>query len=239
MEYEIFGRNLPAVTITLEKGETINTQTGTLAWMTDGIEFKTEMKGGFFAGLKRAVTGNSMFLSSFVANREYEKLTLSTAVPGEIRAFEIDHNHTYIAQKGAFLASTDGVEVETVSNKSLKAGLFGGEGIFLQQFTGNGIVFVELDGSIKEIELAYGEKILVAAGHVALFEDTVQYSVQSVKGASNILFSGTGLFLTELTGPGKVYLQSMNIQDMANRLKPYLPTSTTTVTTSSSSSSED
>ncbi|MBR0385006.1 MAG: TIGR00266 family protein [Erysipelotrichaceae bacterium] len=223
MKYEIFGDKLPGVIIELQAGEGIVTQSGGMAWMTDGINMETNMKGGFFKSLGRALSGNSLFLVTYTAQRDGEQLTLTSAFPGDLKAIEIDSTHEYIGQKGAFLGATEGVEVETVITKKLSAGLFGGEGFILQKFSGEGMVFAELDGSIREIELQPGEKVVVDSGHVALFESSVAFDVQTVKGFKNILFGGEGLFLTTLTGPGKVWLQTITAGDIATRLIPFLP----------------
>ena len=232
MIYEIFGNSFPAVTIELDRGESIFTQAGGLAWMSEGISMDTNMRGGFLKGLGRLFTGDSLFLATYTAERDGESITLSASLPGEVRAFEIDENSEYIAQKGAFLGATEGVEVEMATAPTFMSGLFGGEGFLLQRIHGNGLVFMELDGSIKEIELAPGEKIRVDSGNVALFESCVEYDVETVKGFKNVLFGGEGLFLTTLTGPGKVWLQTMTVKDLAGRLIPYLPTpSNVTVST--------
>lgn len=231
MKYEIFGDKLPAVTIELESGEEVFTQSGGMAWMTDGITMNTNMKGGFFKGLARAFSGDSMFLVTYTSQKDGEQLTLSATFPGDIKAVRIDPQHTYIGQKGSFLGATNGVNLETIFHKKLAAGLFGGEGFILQEFSGDGIVFVELDGSIKEIDLQPGQKIMVDTGHVAMFESQVAYDVETVKGFKNILFGGEGLFLTTLTGPGKVWLQTITAGDIAKKLIPFLPEPTTTTVT--------
>ena len=228
MKYEIFGGNFPAVTIDLDRGESIYTQTGGLAWMTDSITMDTNMKGGFLAGLGRMFSGDSLFIADYIADRDGQQITLSASLPGTIIPLKIDSEHQYIAQKGAFLGATQGVQLEMATTNSFWAGLLGGEGFFLQHLGGEGIVFVELDGSLKEIELAPGETIKVDSGNVAMFEDRVQYDIESIKGFKNVLFGGEGLFLTTLTGPGKVWLQTMTCKDLAGRLIPFLPTPSNT-----------
>ncbi len=232
MEYEIFGGHLPAVTIKLDQGEQIQTQSGGLAWMSENIEMDTNMKGGFFGAIGRLFSGESLFIATYTSRGLGQEITLSSDMPGEIRAFELDGAHGYVAQKGAFLGSTTDVEIEAYVNNSFSAGLFGGEGFVLQHYSGNGTIWVELDGAIKEIELARGEKVIVSSSHVAVFEDSVGYEVRTVKGFKNILFGGEGLFLTELTGPGKVYLQTMTVADLASRLIPFMPTPSSTSSSS-------
>ena len=228
MKYEIFGGHFPAVTIFMDRGEKIFTQSGGLAWMSDRITMDTNMKGGFLAGLGRLFSGDSLFIANYTADADDQEITLSATMPGEIRAMEIDEEHEYIAQKGAFLGATEDVEVEMITPDNFLAGLFGGEGFFLQHIYGDGLIFVELDGSIKEYELKPGQTIKVDSGNVAMFEKKVQYDIESVKGFKNVLFGGEGLFLTTLTGPGKVWLQTMTAKDLAGRLIPFLPQPTTT-----------
>lgn len=225
MQYDIFGGTLPAVEITLNKGEGIYTQSGGMAWMTDDIAMETNTKGGIFKGLARSFSGDSMFMATYTANKDNERITFSSATPGEIRPITIDSAHEYIAQKGAFLCAEDGVNLKSVFTKSFGAGLFGGEGFVLQELSGNGTAFLELDGSLKEIELAPGERIKVDSGNVAFFEKAVSYTVETVKGFKNIFFGGEGLFLTVLTGPGKVWLQTVSLSELAAKIRKYIPTS--------------
>ena len=224
MKYDIFGGMLPAVEITLNKGESVYTQSGGMAWMTDGLTMETSTKGGFFKGLARSFSGDSIFMATYTANNDDEKITFASASPGEIRPLSIDASHEYIAQKGAFLCAEDGVNLKSVFTKSFGAGLVGGEGFILQELSGNGTVFLELDGSIKEINLAPGERIKVDSGNVAFFEKSVEYSIETVKGFKNILFGGEGLFLTVLKGPGKVWLQTVSISELASKIGRFIPT---------------
>lgn len=234
MKYEIFGGSFPAATITLDEGEKVFTQSGAMAWADDDIKMSTNMEGGFLKSLGRAFSGASLMFVTHESKRDGSKVTFSSSFPGTIKEFKVDENHEYIAQKSAFLVADPGVEVDATVNKNFWAGLFGGEGIVMQSFRGNGILLAEIDGSAQEIDLKPGETIKVETGHVALFESTVNYDIESVKGFSNILFGGQGLFFTTLTGPGKVWLQTLTAQDMAQKLIPYIPSSSTTVHTSSS-----
>ena len=169
------------------------------------------------------LSGTSLMFVRHIAHKDNSNVTFSNSFPGTILGFEVDENHSYIGQKSSFLVADSGVNVEAIVTKSGWAGLFGGEGFILQNFTGKGTVLAQFDGSVKEIELKPGEKIKVNSGHVAMFESTVEYDIESVKGFKNILFAGQGLFLTTLTGPGKVYLQTLTAEDVASRLIPYLP----------------
>lgn len=238
MKYEIFGGSFPAVTVTLDKDEQVFTQAGALAWGDEDIEMKTEMEGGFLKSVGRAFSGASLMFVTHTAKRDNSKITFSASFPGTIKEFMVDDAHQYYAQKSAFLLADPGVDIDATVNKNFWAGLLGGEGFILQKFTGNGSLLAEIDGSIQEVDLAPGQTIKIDTGHIALFESTVSYNIEAVKGVSNALFGGEGLFLTTLTGPGKVWLQTLTAQEMAKKLKPYIPTvSSSTTTTSSSSAS--
>lgn len=232
MEYEIIGGSFPAVNVTLQRGETVFTQSGAMAWSDTNVSMETNAEGGLLKSLGRAFSGASLMFVRHTALADSADITFSASFPGEIREFYVDSEHEYIAQKSAFLVAEEGVQVDATVSKSFWAGLVGGEGIILQRYSGEGSILVEIDGSVVELDLEPGQQIKVETGHVALFESSVQYNVESVKGFKNILFGGQGLFLTTLTGPGKVYLQTLTAQDMAQKLIPFIPSSTTTVSTS-------
>ncbi|HIT85719.1 MAG TPA: TIGR00266 family protein [Candidatus Ornithomonoglobus intestinigallinarum] len=223
MRYEIFGENLPAVSITLNRGESIVTQSGGMSWMTSGIEMDTNMRGGFLKGLGRMFSGESLFMATYTAAEDNQNLTIASSFPGEIRALQLNGSTEYICQKDAFLCAETGVDISAHVVKGLKAGLFGGEGFILQKLGGTGTAWLELDGSIREITLAPGETIKADSGSIAFFESSVTYTAEMVKGFKNILFGGEGLFLSTLTGPGKVYLQTLSLPRFAGRLIPFLP----------------
>ncbi len=222
MRYEVWGNMMPAVTFGLEPGESIYTQSGGMTWMTDQVEMTTNMKGGLMKGIGRMFSGESLFMATYTSKAPNQEITLASAVPGEIKMFEITPGYEIVAQKGAFLCATPGVEIKAFIT-NVKGGLFGGEGFILQQYTGQGLVFCELDGAIREIELQPGQKMVVDTGNVAAWESRVTYSSQMVKGFKNILFGGEGLFLTTLTGPGKIWLQTISIAELAGRILPYMP----------------
>lgn len=222
MRYEVWGGMMPAVTIGLEAGESIYTQSGGMSWMTEQMEMTTNMQGGLMKGIGRMFSGESLFMATYTAKAPNQEITLASAVPGEIKMFEIKPGYEIIAQKGAFLCATPGVELKAFLT-NVKGGLFGGEGFVLQHYTGQGLVFCELDGAIREIELQPGQKMVIDTGNVAAWESTVTYNSQMVKGFKNMLFGGEGLFLTTLTGPGKIWLQTISISELAGRLLPYMP----------------
>ncbi|MBR0137670.1 MAG: TIGR00266 family protein [Erysipelotrichaceae bacterium] len=239
MKKEIFGGSFPAVTVTLDRGESVFTQSGAMAWCDDSIRMETNMEGGFLKSLGRAFSGTSLMFVTHTAEKDDSQITFSASFPGTIMEFDVDGDHEYYAQKQAFLVGEPGVKVDATVNKKFLAGLFGGEGFVLQKFSGNGKILVEIDGSVEEKYLEAGETLKVESGHVALFDSTVSYDVQSVKGFKNIFFSGQGLFVTTLTGPGRVWLQTLTAHDVAERLMPYMPSPSSSSGGSSSSSSSD
>lgn len=239
MYYEIIGGSFPAVNVVLNEGETVVTQSGAMAWADEDIEMSTNAEGGFLKSLGRMFSGASLMFVRHTAQRDGSRITFSASFPGTIREFKVDEDHEYFAQKSAFLVAEEGVNIDASVNKKFWAGLLGGEGFILQKFTGEGSMLAEIDGSVVELELEAGESIKVETGHVALFESSVTYDVESVSGFKNVFFGGQGLFLTTLTGPGKVWLQTLTAQDMAQKLVPYMPSSSGVTVSSSSSSSSN
>ncbi|NMA66415.1 MAG: TIGR00266 family protein [Clostridiaceae bacterium] len=222
MKYKIFGDNLPAVTITLDRGESIYTQSGGMSWMTDNLLMETNMKGGFLKGIGRMFAGESLFMVTYTAQSHGAEITLASTFPGSIIDIDISSG-SIIVQKSAFLCAQPTVELSTYFNKKLGTGLFGGEGFIMQKLSGRGHAFFEIDGACYEKVLAPGEVLKVDTGNVAAFEEGVGFEVETVKGFKNVLFGGEGLFLTRLTGPGKVWLQTMTMPGFAKRIIPFLP----------------
>ena len=223
MEYEITGGSFPIVVCTLQEGETLKNETGAMAFMSSDIKMDTNTGGGLLKGLGRALSGDTIFLNYFTAKSDNQKIGFSARTPGKIFPVRLDGTNTIIGQKNAFLAAEDGVDLDIYFKNKLGAGIFGGEGFILQKFSGNGVVFLEIDGEVIERELQPGEKLLVDPGHIAAMEESVQFDVERVKGAKNILF-GEGLFFTRLTGPGKVWIQTMPISKLAEAIIPFIPT---------------
>ena len=222
MNYRIFGDSLPAVTITLDRGESIYTQSGGMSWMTDNLSMETNMKGGFLKGLGRMLSGESLFMVTYTAQADGAEITFASSFPGSIVAVDIG-NGDIIVQKSAFLCAQPSVELSIHFNKKLGAGFFGGEGFIMQRLSGGGMAFFEIDGACYEKVLAPGEVLKVDTGNVAAFEAGVGFEVETVKGFKNILFGGEGLFLTRLTGPGRIWLQTMTMPNFAQRIIPFLP----------------
>lgn len=225
MNYEIKGNVVPAVEVSLSRGESVFTQSGGMFYQTEGIKMDTNTRGGLFKGIGRMFAGESMFMATYTATQD-AKVAFASTLPGSIIPVDVSEGR-FTIQKGAFLAAESSIELRTTFNKKLGTGFFGGEGFILQELSGRGIAFLEVDGDAIEMNLAPGEVLKVDTGNLVGFEDSVRYEVESVKGLGNILFGGEGLFLTKLTGPGKVILQTMNMNEFALRVGSYIPTSTT------------
>jgi len=225
LKYEIRGDTLPVLILTLEQGESIYTETGGMSWMSDGIEMKTNMEGGLFKGLARTLAGESMFMTTYTMKKPSGIIAFSSSFPGKIVPIHLEAGESIICQKQSFLCAERSVKFSMHFRKNIGAGLFGGEGFILQKITGPGWCFLEIDGEAVEYQLNPGERIKVDPGHVAIFEPSVDFDIEMVKGLKNILFGGEGLFLARLTGPGRVWLQSMPIENLAGRLIPFLPSS--------------
>lgn len=226
MDYKIIGQTVPAVEITLNKGESIYTQSGAMTWMTSGISLETDTRGGIMKGLGRVFSGESLFLNTYTATEDNQEIAFGSTVPGGILDLKLTSNQPgLIVQKGSFLCAEPTVELKVAFRKKLGTGLFGGEGFILQDISGSGNVFLEVDGDQIVKELKPGEVIKVDTGNVVAFEKTVSYEIERVKGVKNILFGGEGLFITKLTGPGKIILQTQNFNDFASRIISLMPKS--------------
>jgi uncharacterized protein (TIGR00266 family) len=223
MEYQIFGGTLPSVDITLRAGESVFTESGGMAWMTGDIKMDTGTRGGLLAGLGRKLAGESLFMTSYACQSGVGMVTFTPEAPGTILPFELQAGQSLICQKDAFMAAQEGVSLEMHFRKRLGAGLFGGEGFILQKITGPGLAFLEIAGDVREYVLQPGQLLQVDPGHLALYEPTVSYDITTVRGIANVLFSGEGLFLATLRGPGRVWLQSMPIANLAAKIARYIP----------------
>jgi len=220
MRYEIKGEPFPIVTCYLQRGEKMITEGGSMVWMTSNISMETT-GGGFGKILSRALSGESLFQNIYTAEGD-AMITFGSSFPGQIKAIEIAPGQGMIVQKTAFLAAEEGVELTTHVRNNLGTGIFGGEGFIMQRLSGNGVAFVEIDGNLVEYDLQPGEQLVVDTGNVAGFSETVHMEIQQVKGLRNKLIGGEGLFHTVLTGPGKIWLQTMPIFGVAEALSPYL-----------------
>ena len=222
MKYSIEGTPLPVVICDLEAGEMMITEKGAMSWMTPNMKMETT-GGGVGKMVGRMFSGESMFQNRYTAEGGPGQIAFASSFPGSIIPFEIAPGKEIIAQKSAFLASTGGVELSVAFQKKLGAGLVGGEGFIMQKLSGPGMAFIEIDGYVKEYELAAGQSMIVDTGYLAAMESTCKMDVTQVKGLKNMFLGGEGFFNTVVTGPGKIYLQSMPAYQMANTLRPYMP----------------
>ena len=226
MRYQIQGDTLPVVICQLEAGERMITEGGGMSWMSPNMKMETTTNGGIGKAVGRMFSGEKMFQNIYTAQGGNGMIAFASCFPGSIRAFNIRPGQEMIFQKSAFLASEAGVQLSVHFHKKVASGLFGGEGFVLQKATGNGKIFLEVDGDIIQKDLAPGEIIKVNTGNVVAFEPSVSYGIETISGLGNIFLGGEGLFLTKLVGPGKVILQSQNFKDFAGRLIPYMPRTT-------------
>ncbi|MDR3254016.1 MAG: TIGR00266 family protein [Synergistaceae bacterium] len=222
MEYKIAGSPLPVAICSLNKGEAVFTEKGGMSWMTEGFDMSTNMDGGLFSGLTRKMSGESFFMTTYTAKASGE-IAFASEYPGEIKALNLRDGESVICQKDAFMAAERSVTLAAHFKKKIGFGFFGGEGFVMQKLTGPGTAFVELDGTVVEYGLKPGQKMLIDTGSLAMCEPTVDLDIQMVKGFKNILFGGEGLFLTTATGPGKIWLQSMSVAGLANKILALVP----------------
>ncbi|MGI6315585.1 MAG: TIGR00266 family protein [Christensenellales bacterium] len=222
MQYTIEGGSLPVVLCRLEPGEAMISEAGGRTWARGEITTETTSEGGAKKALGRLFSGESLFMSKYAAKTRAE-IGFASSFPGRILPVELGHGQSIICQKKAFLSGTYGVTLSVHFQNRLRTGLFGGEGFIMQKVTGPGIVFLEIDGHCQEYTLAAGERIVCDTGVVAVMEETCTMDVQMVKGVKNVLFGGEGLIDTVVTGPGKVWLQTMTVAKLAGLLRPYLP----------------
>ncbi len=215
---------MPVVICQLEAGESMMTERGSMSWMSPNMRMETTSGGGFGKALGRMFAGEAMFQNRYTAMGGPGMIAFASSFPGDIRAFDIAPGRELIVQKSGFLASETGVELSVFFQKKLASGLFGGEGFIMQRLSGRGTAFCEFDGHIKEYDLAAGQSIVVDTGYLAAMEATCSMEVQSVPGMKNVLFGGEGLFNTVITGPGKIYLQTMPVSAVAGAIRPFIPT---------------
>jgi uncharacterized protein (TIGR00266 family) len=222
MRYKIEGTTMQALSLVLEAGERVYSQTNSMAWMSPTIEMATHTGGGLLAGLKRTLGGGGFFVTDFTA-RAAGHVAFAPRFPGTILARRLAPGESLICRKETFLCAEASVALSLAWQKRLGAGFFGGEGFILQKVTGPGTLFLDLSGEVVEMALEPGQQLLVHAGHVGVIEPSVSFDIQRVRGFRNILFGGEGLFLASLTGPGRVLLQTMPIINLAEEIARYLP----------------
>ncbi|MCF2554638.1 TIGR00266 family protein [Faecalicatena contorta] len=225
MRYQIQGETLPVVICQLEGGEKMITEGGAMAWMSPNMLMETTTNGGIGKAFGRAFSGEKMFQNIYTAQGGTGMIAFASSFPGSIKAFEITPGNEMIFQKSAFLASEAGVQLSVHFQKKLSSGFFGGEGFILQKVSGHGIIFAEFDGHVVEYELQAGQQIVVDTGHLAAMTAGCQMEIRSVPGVKNMLFGGEGIFNTVISGPGRIWLQTMPISNVAGAIRPYIPTS--------------
>jgi uncharacterized protein (TIGR00266 family) len=223
MQYEIQGAPFSVLICRLNGGEAMKCQKGGMAWMSHNMKMQTS-GGGIGKMIGKLVTGEAMFYNTYVSEGGDGEIAFGMSFPGNIIAVDVS-TRAIVAQKRAFMACETGVDMSVFFQKKIGSGIFGGEGFIMQKFSGRGMGFLEMDGSIVERDLAAGESITVDSGYIAAMEETCKIDIQMVSGVGNVVFGGEGLFNTIVTGPGKVWLQTMPIPALANSLIPYLPSS--------------
>ena len=223
MKYMITGDNLQMLNVEIEQGEILNSVAGAMSYMTGNVTLEAKAKQGVWGSIKRSLTGASLFLVQYRSEGR-GVVGLAQAAPGKIMDIDTSKG-AWLLQKTGYLASDDNVELELAMQKKLSSALFGGEGLILQKVSGTGIVFICGCGDFVVKDLAPGEILKVSTSHAVAWQDTVKYDISSIGGLKNALFSGEGLFVTTLTGPGRVVLQSMTLGDLAMSLYPYMPQS--------------
>jgi uncharacterized protein (TIGR00266 family) len=228
MQHEIIGSTMPVLEIQLAPEERIVAVSGELSWMTSTIDLETTTQfgggGGLLGAFKRAVGGGSLFMTQYTARGGAGKVAFATKLPGHIVPVTVSSGQSYLLHRHGFLCATPGVQLSLGFQQSLGAGIFGGEGFILQKLEGECEAFVELGGEIVTYDLAPGETLRVHPGHVGMFEAGVRFEITRIKGIRNMLFGGDGIFLAALTGPGRVWLQTLTVANFAHALAPYLPT---------------
>ena len=218
IDYKIFGDDMQVVEIELDPGEGVRAEAGAMMYMDEGIEIQTLTDGGMVRGLKRMITGESFFITTFLYKGNGKgHVAFAAPYPGKIVPLDLSSG-SMLCQKDAFLCAAQGIEIEVEFTKKLGTGLFGGEGFILQRLEGDGMAFVHAGGTILERWLSPGEVLRVDTGCLAAFSKTVTYDIHLIKGFKNALFGGEGLFLAKLTGPGCVYLQSLPFSRLADRI---------------------
>lgn len=225
MEYRIEGQPMPVVICQLNAGETMITERGSMSWMSPNMKMETTTGGGLGRALGRMFAGEAMFQNRYTAQGGTGMIAFASSFPGDIRAFEIGPGRELVVQKSGFLASEEGVQLSVFFQKKLGAGFFGGEGFIMQKLSGNGIAFAEFDGHVVEYDLAQGQSIVVDTGYLAAMDATCSMEIQTIPGVKNMVFGGEGMFNTIVTGPGRIYLQTMPISGVAGAISPFLPTS--------------
>lgn len=222
MNYEIKGGSFPIVEVTLNKGEKVICESGAMCFRDASIAMSTSTDGGIKKMFGRLFSGDKLFHNIYTASIDNSKISFASCVPGAIKAIKISKGDSLICQKSSFLVALGDIEMSIFFNKKIGAGLFGGEGFIMQKMTGEGIVFIEIDGSEFDYTLGEGEQLVLSTGHLVSMSESCKLDIEMVKGAKNIFFGGEGLFNTIVTGPGVVTAQTMPIEKLAKSIDPYI-----------------
>ena len=223
MKWELQGTVMQILNVELEEDETVYSESGRLIYMSDNVKMDTHAKGGLWAGIKRKFAGESFFLVDFSPAKGRGIVSFGTEFPGKIVPLKIAEGEQIIAQKDAFLCSESSIQFDATFTKRIGAGLLGGEGLVLIKVKGPGQAFFNVGGEVTMLELEKGQKIRVDTGNLAMFDASVDYSVERIKGVKNMIWGGEGLFLATCTGPGRVWVQSMPVAELAGKLAEYMP----------------
>lgn len=230
MREHIHGTTMPVLDIMLNAGESICAESGELSWMSAGIAMRTTTQGagggGMMGALKRGIAGGSLFMTTYTATNQPGTVSFATHLPGQILPVDVapQPGHSFMAHRHAYMCGTEGVRLDIGFQQRLGAGLFGGDGFILQRINGQGRAWIQLSGEIVTYTLQPGQTILVHPGHVGMFQETIQFTITTIKGMKNKIFGGDGVFLAQLTGPGQIWLQSLPVSRLAHALQPYLAT---------------
>jgi uncharacterized protein (TIGR00266 family) len=226
MQSRINGTTMPVLEFLLEPNESVISEAGELSWMSSSIQLTTHTQfgggGGFLGAIKRVAGGGSLFMTEYRAYGAPGEIAFATKLPGHIVPLEISVGHEYMLHRHGFLCATPNVQLGVAFQQSLGAGIFGGDGFLLQKVSGNGIAWLEFSGEVVVKDLAPGETLRVHPGHVGAFHANVSFQITRVPGIKNLIFGGDGLFLAALTGPGRVWLQTLPIAQLAHKLQQYM-----------------
>ena len=225
MRYEIKGETLPVAVCYLEEGEVIVTEGGGMAWMSPNMKMETTSNGGIGKALGRMFAGEAIFQNRYTAVGGNGMIAFASSFPGQIRTWDVSPGNEVIVQKSGFLAAEESVELSVFFQKKLGAGFFGGEGFIMQRLSGHGTAFLEFDGHVVEYNLQPGQQIVVDTGYLAAMDATCSMEIKTVPGLKNIVFGGEGVFNTLITGPGRVWLQTMPISGVAAEILKFMPAS--------------
>jgi uncharacterized protein (TIGR00266 family) len=227
MDARIIGSVMPVLEVTLAPGDSLIAEAGQLSWMTDSIRLHTSTRlassGGLLGAVKRAAAGAGWYLTEYTAAKHPGSVAFAAKLPGQIVPITLQPGVEYLVHRHGFLCGTADVRVTLTFQRRLGAGIFGGAGFTLQRLAGTGHAWTELSGEVIQYTLAPGQTLRVHPGHIGMFDASVEFDITIIRGVRNILFGGEGLFLATLTGPGRVWLQSLTITNLAHALIPYLP----------------